>query len=151
GVARFQSDLAESYTDSGRVRARQRQFPEAFAALDAGLAIRLKLVEADPKNTEYRQALADSHACRGGARGRAGQHAGAAADLRRAVELWAKDKAPTIEMRFERARALALLAGLGKDDKSGVSADEAKAFAGRAVEALADAIKAGSSELAELK
>jgi hypothetical protein len=45
--------------------------------------------------------------------------------------------------RFEIAKALALLAGLGENAKSGVTAAEAKAFASRAVPALAGAIKAG--------
>jgi hypothetical protein len=76
---------------------------------------------------------------------------GAADDLRRAVELWDKDSAPPIEMRFERARALALLARLGAGPHSGVRAAEAKAFADRAVAALAGAVRAGSCEAAELK
>ena len=48
-----------------------------------------------------------------------------------------------IETRFERVRALALLAGLGKDPKSGVTAAEAASFADRSVAALRDAIDAG--------
>ena len=48
-----------------------------------------------------------------------------------------------IETRFERVRALALLAGLGKDPKSGVTAAETASFADRSVAALRDAIDAG--------
>jgi hypothetical protein len=48
-----------------------------------------------------------------------------------------------IETRFERVRALALLAGLGKDPKSGVTAAEAASFADRSVAAFRDAIDAG--------
>jgi hypothetical protein len=77
--------------------------------------------------------------------------------LRRAVGLWAKvaqlDTSihSAYDSRFELARALALLAGLGTDPKSGVTAAEAATFADRAVTALRDAIKAGWAQLDELK
>ena len=46
---------------------------------------------------------------------------------------------------------LALLAGLGQDPKSGVTAAEAAAFADQAVATLRDAIGAGSARREELK
>ena len=55
---------------------------------------------------------------------------------------------------FERVRALALLAGLGslgEDAKSGVTKDEAAAFADQAVAALGDAITGGWLLLDDLK
>ena len=52
---------------------------------------------------------------------------------------------------FERVRVLALLAGLGKDPKSGVTAAEAASFADRSVAALRDAIDAGWAVREELK
>jgi hypothetical protein len=54
-------------------------------------------------------------------------------------------------MRFERARALALLAGLGGDAKSGVTKNEAAVFADQAVTALRDAMNAGLGRLDEVK
>ena len=48
-----------------------------------------------------------------------------------------------VETRFERSRALALLAGLGGDTQSGVTATEAAGFADQAVVALRDAFSAG--------
>ena len=44
------------------------------------------------------------------------------ADLRRALELWVNVPHPYNEIEFERSRALALLAGLGGDAKSGMTA-----------------------------
>jgi tetratricopeptide (TPR) repeat protein len=149
-VTDFQLDLAQSHNNIGRLHAQQGRFAEAFAALDAGLSILRQLAEADGKTTPYTNHLGLSHAYRGWARARAGKPKGAADDLRRAVELWDKDPAPPIETRFERARALALLARLGADPQSGVTAAEAKAFADRTVAALADAVRAGSSEAVEL-
>src|SRR5262249_39131878 len=99
----------------------------------------------------YPLRLGYSHAFRGAAHARAGRPAEAAADLRRALELWAKNKNGDSEDRFERARALALLAGLGVEAKSGVSAAEAAAFADQGAAPLRDAIQAGWGVLGELK
>jgi hypothetical protein len=139
----FQSNLALSHNIVGRLLARQKRFAEAFTALDAGLAIRQKLAEADPKNIQHRQHLGYSYAYRGAARVRAGQSAEASADLRRVLELWAKLPNLDIEMQVERSRALALLAGLGGDAKSGVTKEEARLFADQSVAALAAAVQTG--------
>jgi tetratricopeptide (TPR) repeat protein len=150
-VSKFHRALAQTNNLIGRLLARQQRFTDAFAAIDAGLAIRRKLTEADPKNTEYPTDLGYSHAYRGWALVRAGQPSTAATDLRQAVELWAKAKAPNTETRFERSRALALLAGLAAEAKSGVTAAEAAAFADQAVAALRDAVEAGWGQYDELK
>jgi hypothetical protein len=55
------------------------------------------------------------------------------------------------DTRFERSRALALLAGLGGESKSGVTKAEAAAFADQAVAALRDARSAGWNVPDELK
>src|SRR5262249_47699023 len=119
-------------------------------AIDAGLAIREKLARVDPKNTDYATDLGYSHAYRGWVLVQSGQPSQAAAELRQAVELWARTKAPNTETRFERSRALALLAGRGGEAKSGVTTAEAAAFADQAVAALGDAIKAGWNRPNEL-
>jgi tetratricopeptide (TPR) repeat protein/tRNA A-37 threonylcarbamoyl transferase component Bud32 len=150
-VIKFQRSLAQSHNLLGRLLAGEQRFADAFTALDAGLAIRQKLVNADPKNTEYPTDLGYSHAYRGWARVRAGQSARAAVDLRRAVALWGGAKAPNTETRFERSRALALLAGLAADAKSGVTAAETAAFADQAVASLRDAVNAGWGMVAELR
>jgi tetratricopeptide (TPR) repeat protein len=150
-VTPYEGHLAESHTQLGRLLVRQKRFAEAFSHIDAGLAICQKLTKAEPENTENTSSLGYSHAYRGWALVRSGQASKAAADLRRAVELWAKEPAPDIEMRFERSRALALLAGLGGDAKSGVTKEEAAAFAGQAVAALANAVTAGWAWPGELK
>jgi hypothetical protein len=155
-----QIELARYYNDLGRRHSRQNRSAEALTALDAALTIHQKF-EANPHYAYayYAQWFDWSYAYRGAARVRAGQPAEAAADLRRALELWAK---PPIEYNpvhpilgnrehVERSRSLALLAGLVSDARSGVTQDEAKAFADQAVAALADALKAGWTDLAELK
>jgi tetratricopeptide (TPR) repeat protein len=143
-VPEFHLDLSQSHTSIGRLHAQQGRFTEAFAALDAAVA-RLA------KWAQYSNDLGLSYASRGWARARAGNSKDAAADLRRAVELWDKDQAPPSEMRFERARALVLVGGLAADSHSGVTAAEAAAFADQAIAALRDAIHFGWNEPNELK
>jgi tetratricopeptide (TPR) repeat protein/tRNA A-37 threonylcarbamoyl transferase component Bud32 len=150
-VTPFQSDLATSHNHIGQLHAREKRFSEAFAALDRGLAIRQKLADAHPTSTQYINHLGYSHAYRGWAHVRAGHPAQAAADLRRALALWEKEKSADSETRFERGRALALLAGLAADGKSGVTAAEAAAFADQAALALHDALRSGWGRWAELK
>jgi serine/threonine protein kinase/tetratricopeptide (TPR) repeat protein len=142
-VAEFKSDLAWSDLELGRLLARQERFAEAFTAIVAGLAIRQKLAEADPKNMEYVSDLGYSFSYRGWALVRSAQPSRAAADLRQAIELWAKAKSPNPETRFERSRALALLAGLGGEAKAGGTAAERARFADQSVAALREAISAG--------
>jgi tetratricopeptide (TPR) repeat protein len=143
-VAEFHLELSESYNSIGRLRVRQGRFAEAFAALDAALATLGKWAD-------YNYEIGLSHAYRGWARARAGQSRDAAADLRWAVELWSTAKALPIEMRFERARALVLLAGLAAAPHSGVTAAEAGAFADQAVASLQEAVKGGWNQISELK
>jgi tetratricopeptide (TPR) repeat protein len=151
-VLEYQFHLSAAHNNIGRLLARQKRFAEAFTAIDAGLAIRRKLVDADPKTTRNTTSLAFSHAFRGWALVRAGQPSKAATDLRQALELWAKDPAPeNPDTRFERSRTLALLAGLGGEAKSGVTKEEAAAFADQAVAALRDAFGAGWGLTRELK
>jgi tetratricopeptide (TPR) repeat protein len=150
-VSKFQRTLAQSHNLLGRLLARQQRFAEAFTAIDAGLALRQKLVKADPKNKDYATDLGYSHAYRGWALVRSGQPPRAAADLRQAVELWAQARAPNTETRFERSRALALLAGRGGEAQSGVTTAEAAAFADQSIAALGDAIKAGWNRPNQLK
>ena len=70
---------------------------------------------------------------------------------RKALELWAKTADPDAEDLFEQARVLALLATLVDDPNSGVTSDEAKGFADRSTATLAEAIKAGWVQPAELR
>jgi tetratricopeptide (TPR) repeat protein len=150
-VTDFQAWLANFQINLGRALDRQKRLPEAFTALDKGLVILQKLARADPNHAFWRRTLGESHAFRGGARVRAGQPAEAAADLRRALELWARLPSLDIEIQVERSRALALLAALGGDAKSGVTKDEARTFADQSVAALADAVKVGWALPSELK
>jgi tetratricopeptide (TPR) repeat protein len=142
-VTLFQSDLARCHYRTGRLLARLGHAEQAVAALDRGQALCKRLADADRDNARYRLRLGYSHAFRGAAHAHAGRSAQAAADLRQALELWATNKTPNAEDHFERARALALLAGPAADARSGVTAAEAKGFADEAVTALRNSIQTG--------
>jgi tetratricopeptide (TPR) repeat protein len=150
-VTEYRFELAWVHNTLGELYARQGRFAEAFAELDEGLSLRQKLAASEPGKALYADHLGYSYAYRGAAHVRAGHAAEAAADLRQAVGLWEKEKDPNPETRFERARALALLAGLGADAKSGVRPAEAARFAEQAVAALRDATAAGLEQPDELK
>jgi tetratricopeptide (TPR) repeat protein len=148
---RIQADLVGVYLAVGWLQVREGRFAEALATLDAGVALGRKLLDADPNNLVYVGMVASAHACRGGARVRFGQRAEAVPDLRRALELWARRRSIPIDMRFERARVEALLAGLARDPSSSVTPAEAAAFADRSVESLRDIITGGWGLRSELK
>jgi tetratricopeptide (TPR) repeat protein len=150
-VPEYQRQVANSHNNLGQLLARQKRFAEALTHLDAGLAMRQKLAQTDPKNTVNANNLGYSHAYRGWALVRSGQLSKAAADLRQAVELWAKEPVSNPQTPFERSRALALLAGLGGEANSGVTKAEAAAFADQAVAAFQDAVKAGWRDFHDLK
>jgi serine/threonine-protein kinase len=147
----YQSQLAESHYRVGGLLARQGRFAKAFASLNQGQSLCQRLADAHPEIPSHLLHLGYSHAFRGKAHIRAGHPAEAAPDLRCALKLWAQNKTADSDDLFERARALALLAGLGADAKSGVTADEAKVLADQAIAALRDAVQAGWSWPAELK
>jgi tetratricopeptide (TPR) repeat protein len=150
-VPYYQREVARALNNIAQLHVRQKRFAEAFVALDEALAIGQQVVDAHPTIENFSQGVGYTYAYRGWARVRAGQPVGAATDLRQALELWSKIKSPSLETRFERSRILALLAGLGADEKSGVTAGDARTFADQAVAALQDAIRAGWALPNELK
>jgi serine/threonine-protein kinase len=150
-IPEFKSFLARCQYRAGRLLTRLARTAEGFAALDEGQAVCQSLVDASPAISRYRLRLGYSHAFRGAAHARVDHPAAAAADLRRAIELWAKTPDRDAEDLFERSRALALLAGLRGKAKSGVTATEAAAFADQSVIALRDSIQAGWGLASELK
>jgi tetratricopeptide (TPR) repeat protein/tRNA A-37 threonylcarbamoyl transferase component Bud32 len=150
-VLAFQNGLANCDNNIGWLHARQTRFTEAFAALDRSVALGQKLIRDHPGDTECISGLGESHAYRGWARAHAGQSAAAVADLRKASELWAGLPILDLDIRFERSRALALLARLGSEANSGVTTAEAAACADQAMVALHDAFSASWNRPDELK
>jgi serine/threonine-protein kinase len=150
-VTEFQLQLATNLSNIGEFYVRQKRLADAVGPLDQSVVIMQKLANKSPDNTTFKTYLGCIHSVRGFARARTGQPAEAAADLRRAVELLHTDAPLNISQRFYRSWALAQLAGLGGDTKSGVTAVEGAAFADQSVVALRDAIQAGWANPDDLK
>ena len=150
-VSRYKSDLAKAEDNLSRFLAQDGRSGEEFAAQDSEQATHETLAAADAKIIKDTTSLGYSHAHRGRARVWAGRMREAAVDLRAAIELLGKSLPSEAKDRFERARSLALLAKLGADSNSGVTAEEAEGFAGQAVAALAEAFASGWSQSAELQ
>ncbi len=150
-ISNYRSYLATSHNNIARLHALEGRFAEAFTSFDAALAIRKALVDSNPTEVVYRNHLGYSYAYSGWARVRAGQPAEAAIDLCKAVEVFNREQNQDMQTRFELVKSLALLAGLGRNDGSGVTESEASSFAGESVAALEDLINAGWANVAELQ
>jgi tetratricopeptide (TPR) repeat protein len=151
-VLGYQAQLANLYNELGRFVANEGRLAEALAYLERGERLFQKVLDSHPLQGDlYQFGFGESHFFRGRAQWKAGRPAEAAAELQRAVAVWSQSKIQDAAMRFERSWALAILAQLGGDAKSGVSSAEAAAFADQAVAALADAIRAGWAAPDELK
>ena len=101
----YQDALARTHNIMGRLQARLKLLDAAVIAIGTGLTIRQKVAAADPKSVYSKNGLGDSLAARGWVRLQTSQPALAAADLRRAIELWARNPDPRIGERFERLGA----------------------------------------------
>jgi tetratricopeptide (TPR) repeat protein len=150
-IPSYRSGFAMTCINLGYLHAHLKHFKESFVVLDAAQSTLQKLVNDNPKNKQYSIFLGYACAYRGWSRTRYGQTIEAARDLRQALEYLAKDPVIDADSRFEKAHAYALLAGLAKDAKSGVTIEEAATFADQAVASLKDAIKAGWARRDELK
>ena len=109
---------------------------EARACCERALALREDLVKADPGNEDYPQGLAETLLRSGAAKAAAGDVAGAAADWRRAAELYAAHPPVKGEPTIFRACCHGALAGLAGVSGSGVAAAEAAEQAGTAMAIL---------------
>jgi tetratricopeptide (TPR) repeat protein len=147
----LQINLAHTLINIGQMYNRAKRVAEALAALDTSLTICQKLIDAHPSTPRYSKYLGSGYTYRGLAHANAGHPAEAATDLRRALNLLDKDESPDVYDRFQRSQALAALAGLEAEVKSGVTTAEAATYAGQAVAALQGAVAGGWAQLDELK
>ena len=150
-IPEFQSDLANSHNEFGKLLGKLGRLDDAFTSLTRGQTLFEKLLKAKPTADLYLVGLGESHGFRGRILRKAGRFADAAAELRNALVYLDQIRAPDEEKLFDRAWVLALLAGLATDMKSNVTTAEASQFADKAVTALRAAVEAGWSRREELK
>jgi hypothetical protein len=119
------------------------QEPVARDRYERSIEILDRLVAENPARTLYRSHMAWSVRGRGLARRALGDPAGAAADARRALSLFAGQTSRAGEDPFEEGCCHALLAGLAGLDGAGVSAAEREAETDRAMALLRKTVGLG--------
>jgi eukaryotic-like serine/threonine-protein kinase len=137
-------DLGDAVRSQGRAAEAKDLYERMFAAAEPPA---LKY----PTDPEYVVKLVSALWRRGLTRGDLGDLAGAAADVRRAVQL--SDGLPprTVRYLFEKACSYASLAGLAGRPGSGVPAPEGKAAADRAMDWLRGAVAVNYRNVNELR
>jgi len=145
GVGQSLANLGDVDTATGR-------FDAAVASFQESRMIHERLTREHPTATEYRVGLADALTGLGRALHYAGRGTEATEPLRRAVAL--REAIPNLSTKARRdhANALALLASVAADPRSGLSASApaAEAEADRAIAALRQAIAAGYRDFSKL-
>jgi hypothetical protein len=144
-IALFHTGVSEDFL------LKNKQFealPTKLLKAAAGFYADLEKLLAGQTDAKSRQRLAAAYFQLGELMDKIGDRKQALA-VQRALDLWAKLAHLDIEMQVERA--LALLAGLGGDARSSVTAAEARSFADKSVAALAEAVRAGWALPSELR
>ena len=136
GVADTANNLAVALRRVGRAA-------ETRDLCDRAVALREALIREDPGTASYRSGLAENCLNRALARRATGDSVGAAADLRRATDLYGALPSLAAEQRFRYASARAALAALAGTAGSGVSDAEAASEADMAMALLRNAVEMG--------
>jgi serine/threonine protein kinase/tetratricopeptide (TPR) repeat protein len=135
--------LANCQTNTADLLRKVGRLVEARAACERALALRETLVKEFPQFSFYRDELAETYFRTGQVQCDARDLAAAAARWRRAIALHEGLKFTSGEQTFLRACCHANLSGLGNRPGSGVSAEEGRAEADRALSLLRTAVTAG--------
>ena len=142
-VPDYRNDVASCHSNTADVLRRLGQNAEAREGYERAIAIRERLVQDHPEVTMYRSGLASSVRRRGLAQLNSGDLAGAAADTRRAMELWDGLPSRSGEEWFETACGHAALAALAGREGSRVPGDQRDTEADKAMTLLRKAVGMG--------
>jgi serine/threonine-protein kinase len=151
-VTHFQFDLAHSIHQIAWVWTETGKTAEALAAYERAVAILRKLVEANPSDIVLQSELALSHGSIGELRWKAGRTADAVVSVRESVGIL--ERLSTLLRSIDRenlACGHAMLAGLAAEPGSGMTADEGRAEAERAMHWLQQAVAAGYRNVAIMR
>jgi serine/threonine-protein kinase len=151
-VTQFQFDLAHIIHQTGWVLRETGKAAEALAAYERAVEILRKLVGANPSDIDFQSELALFHGSIGELHWKAGRTADAVVSVRQSVGIW--ERLPTLLRSIDRANlacAHAMLAGLAAEPGSGMTADEGRAEAERAMQWLQQAVAAGYRNVAIMR
>ena len=127
------------------------RLPEALSSHDKALAIRRRLIEADPSTPSYRSDLADTLRRRGVALQKCGRPAEAALTFRQAIAVLQELTNPNCSDFKRMARCQSLLSGVAREAGSGLTAAEGRAAADAAIDSLRRAVATGQLDPAEMR
>ena len=142
-MAEIGNDRARCYSEIGHALWATGRPNEALESSEKAREMREVLIETNPSVTEYRSDLAVTIGFIGVLREEAGQFAEATARFRKAIALLDGLPSPTPEDHYNRACYHSRLAGIAGQPRSGVTVDEGRAEADRAMDDLRRAATAG--------
>jgi eukaryotic-like serine/threonine-protein kinase len=146
-VTDFQSQLSNTHQFMGWALTQTGKPAEAMVAVEQAIAIKQKLIDANPTVTLWQGELATNLLAVGGIHLKAGRTAEAVASLRRAVVIWERLSSRAPKDLYNLACSHTLLAGLAAKPGSGMTVVEGRAEADRAMESLRQAVTAGYRKL----
>ena len=143
GLPYYQNSLASGHTNVADAFRVLKRFGEARQGYEKAIAIRERLVKANPAVTMYRSHLAYSVRRLGLTRLAGGDAAGSVAEARRAIALYEGLPSPTPEAWYELACCHAALATASGREPAGISAGQGEAEADKAMTLLHKAVGQG--------
>jgi eukaryotic-like serine/threonine-protein kinase len=149
-VPRTRSELSNVLINIAEIRRRQGRLAEARASCDEAVAIREAVINEFPEVLGYRVRLGECLMRSGQVRLASGDVPGAAADWRSAIEFYEKLGYRVGELATFEAGCHALLSSIAGKSGSGVSADDGRLEAERAM-AILRPLVAGGYHAPELK
>jgi serine/threonine-protein kinase len=150
-VTDFRFFLANTHVGLGDLLSKTGRPTDAEAEHLAALALRRVLADANPAVAGYQRELAESVSKVGTLRAHEGPALEAADSFRRAIEILERLPTPTTGDFYNLARFRSLLAEAVAGPDPGVSADEGRAEANRAMAALRRAVAAGYRDLKHMR
>jgi tetratricopeptide (TPR) repeat protein len=152
-VTLFEGDLAQSHQVIGSIQDQTGHPLEALASYERARAILQKLTDLNPSLTLFQNRLAMSHSYLGLARQRGGRPAEAAVEFRRAIAIMERLAIlqPDGYNLYNLACFRSLLSGIGAQPGSGIPPEEVSRVADQAVQALHQAVAAGSRDVAFMR
>jgi serine/threonine-protein kinase len=152
-VTLFEGDLAQSHQVIGSILDQTGHSREALASYDRARAILQRLTDLNPTLTLFQNRLAMSHSYLGLARQRAGLPGEAAAEFRRAIAIMERlaELQPDGYNLYNLACFRSLLSGVGAQPGSGLQPEDVSRLAEQAVQALHQAVAAGSGDVAYMR
>jgi serine/threonine-protein kinase len=151
GVVQYQLDLAHGLLTLGGALQKDGQADEAAAAYEKGIEVHEKLHKANPDDPQNRAGLVESLRYLGITEQERKRPAAAAKAYRRALEILGGQAAPSPEQLYTLACCHARLGAMATTAGSGLSADDGRGEADKALAALSRAVAAGYNDAEELR